>query len=133
MGVWKLGQYGLEVDRKQNYSKYLPNWTKEDVIGSPYAVYEYECNPSIGNNGDLSWLKSEINKRGMKLMHDFVPNHLVVDAPKTKENPEMYIRSLEGQEIDENKYTFGNSLILVKAVEYFLWNIELFCQIMLYY
>ena len=55
----------------------------------------------------------------MKLMHDFVPNHLVVDAPKTKENPEMYSRSLEGQEIDENKYTFGNSLILVKAVEYF--------------
>ena len=82
MGVWKLGQYGLEVDRKLNYSKYLPNWTKEDVIGLPYAVYEYECNPSIGNNGDLSWLKSEINK--MKLMLNFVPNHSVVYAPKAK-------------------------------------------------
>jgi len=57
MGVWKLGQYGLEFvefDRKQDYSKYLPNWTKENVIGSPYAVYEYEFNPSLGNNGDLS-------------------------------------------------------------------------------
>ena len=51
-------------------------------------------------------------------MQDFVPNHLVVDAPKAKENPEMYIQALEGQEIGENKYT--NSLSLVKAVEYFL-------------
>ena len=41
MRVWKLGQYELEFDRKQDYSKYLPNLTKEDVIGSPYAVYEY--------------------------------------------------------------------------------------------
>ena len=55
----------------------------------------------------------------MKLMLDFVPNHSVVDSPKAKENPEIYIRALEGQEIDENKYTFGNSLSLVKAVEYF--------------
>ena len=54
IGVWKLGQYRLEFERKQNYSKYLPNWTKEDAIDSPYAVYEYECNPSIGNNGDSS-------------------------------------------------------------------------------
>ena len=89
------------------------------MIGSPYAVYEYECNPSIGNNGDLSWLKSEINKRGIKFMLDFVPNHSVVDSPKAKENPEMYIRAPEGKEIEENKYTFGNSLSLVKDGEYF--------------
>ena len=52
-------------------------------------------------------------------MLDFVPNHSVVDSPKAKENPEMYIRAPEGQEIEENKYTFGNSLSLVKGVEYF--------------
>ena len=40
-------------------------------------------------------------------MLDFVPNHSVVDSPKAKENPEMYIRAPEGQEIEENKYTFG--------------------------
>ena len=53
MGVWQLGQYGLDFDRKQNYSKYLPDWTIEDVIGSPYAVYEYTLNPSLGKNDDL--------------------------------------------------------------------------------
>ena len=104
MGVWKLGEYGLEFDRKQDYSYCLPNWTKEDVIGSPYAVYEYTCNPSLCINSDLNWLKAELNKRGIKLMLDFVPNHSAVDAPKAKENPEMYIRAPEGK-VDEDKYT----------------------------
>ena len=104
MGVWKLGEYGLDFDRKQNYSKYLPDWTIEDVIGSPYAVYEYTCNPTLGNNNDLMWLKAQINSKGMKLMLDFVPNHSAVDAPEAKSKPEMYIRAPKGVE-DENRYT----------------------------
>ena len=104
MGVWKLGRYGLEFDRKGNYSQYLPDWTIEDVIGSPYAVYEYTCNPDIGDDKDLYWLKSQINSRGMKLMLDFVPNHSAVDAPQAASDPDMYIRAPEGV-IDENRYT----------------------------
>ena len=104
MGVWQLGQYGLDFDRKQNYSKYLPDWTIDDVIGSPYAVYEYTLNPSLGKNEDLIWLKEQINKRGMKLMLDFVPNHSAVDAPQTKDKKEMYIRAPKGVE-DEERYT----------------------------
>ena len=45
MGVWKLGQYGLDFDRKLDFSYVLPDITKEDIIGSPYAVVEYTCNP----------------------------------------------------------------------------------------
>lgn len=104
MGVWKLGQYGLEFDKKLDYSEWLPNWTEEDVIGSPYAVYEYTCNPDIGTNNDLMWLKAILNSRGMKLMLDFVPNHSAVDAPQAKSNPEMYIRAPEGKR-DEERYT----------------------------
>ena len=104
MGVWKLGEYGLDFDRKQNYSEYLPDWTIEDVIGSPYAVYEYTCNPTLGTNNDLMWLKAQINSKGMKLMLDFVPNHSAVDAPEAKSKPEMYIRAPKGVE-DENRYT----------------------------
>ena len=81
MGVWQLGQYGLEFDRKADYSSVLPDWTKEDVIGSPYAITKYTCNSDIGTNDDLKWLKEQLNKRNMKLMLDFVPNHSAVDAP----------------------------------------------------
>ena len=53
MGVWKLGEYGLEFDKKLDYSNVLPGWTSDDVIGSQYAIYEYTCNPEIGTNDDL--------------------------------------------------------------------------------
>ena len=93
MGVWKLGPYGLEFDRRSDYSSVLPGWTKDDVIGSPYAISEYVCNPDIGTDDDILWIKNEINKRGMKLMLDFVPNHSSCDAPTADSNPDYYVRA----------------------------------------
>ena len=104
MGVWKLGEYGLEFDKKLNYSKVFPSWTKEDVIGSPYAIVEYTCNPEIGTNEDLIWLRKQINSRDMKLMLDFVPNHSAIDAPEAKANPKLYIRAPKGVK-NPNRYT----------------------------
>jgi glycosidase len=103
MGVWKLGTYGLEFDKKLDYSDVLPDWTEDDVIGSPYAISEYTCNPSIGSNDDLVWLREELHSRNMKLMLDFVPNHSAIDAP-TASNPKLYIRAPEGKK-NPNKYT----------------------------
>ena len=31
----------------------LPDWNEDDVIGSPFAITEYTCNPDIGTNEDL--------------------------------------------------------------------------------
>nr|CAL92191.1 amylase [Eudiplodinium maggii] len=90
MGVWKLGEYGLEFDRKSDYSGVLPGWTSEDVIGSPYAIAEYTCNPDIGTDDDLVWLREQLHSRNMKLMLDFVPNHSAVDAP-TAESTQNYM------------------------------------------
>ena len=104
MGVWKLGAYGLEFDRKQDYSSVLPGWTLDDVIGSPYAITEYTCNPDIGTDDDLIWLRKEINKRGMKLMLDFVPNHSAIDAPTATSNPKLYMRAPSGTK-DPSRYT----------------------------
>ena len=113
MGVWKLGTYGLEFDRKQNYSNVLPDWKEEDVIGSPYSIVEYICNPDIGTNDDLIWLRKEINSRNMKLMLDFVPNHSAIDAPTATSNPKLYIRAPNGVK-DPKRYTdsgiaYGNA------------------------
>ena len=103
MGVWKLGKYGLEFDKTLDYSSVLPDWTEEDVIGSPYAISEYTCNPQIGTNDDLIWLREQLNSRNLKLMLDFVPNHSAIDAP-TASNPKLYIRAPEGKK-DPNRYT----------------------------
>ena len=96
MGVWKLGQYGLKFDRELEFFDILPDCTKEDKIGCPYSIVEYNCNPEIGTNEDLIWLKKELNSRNLKLMLDFVPNHSAHDAPTSK-NPKLYIRAPEGK------------------------------------
>ena len=103
MGVWKLGQYGLKFDRELDFSQILPDCTKEDKIGCPYSIVEYNCNPEIGTNEDLIWLRKELNTRNLKLMLDFVPNHSAHDAP-TANNPKLYIRAPEGKK-DPERYS----------------------------
>eukprot|EP01027_Heterolobosea_sp_BB2_P008076 GEZU01011991.1.p1 GENE.GEZU01011991.1~~GEZU01011991.1.p1 ORF type:complete len:549 (-),score=165.91 GEZU01011991.1:326-1972(-) len=111
MGVWSLGQYGLNIDRTnedllQSYSQVLPDWTEEDVIGSPYAVTEYVINPELGTEQDFQKLRTQLNAIGLKLMLDFVPNHSAVDAPWTTTNPQYYVLAPKGSQppYDSNTY-----------------------------
>ena len=106
MGVWSLGDYGLEFDKKQikEYSNHLPDITEDDIIGSPFAITKYECNPEIGTDEDLIWLRRELNIRGMKLMLDFVPNHSAADHEQTETNPNMYFKEHDEVFHDETRY-----------------------------
>lgn len=96
MGVWKLGQYSLSratdaTMRKYSYGPNLPDYTFDDIIGSPYAVVDYVVNPEIGTDEDLILLKQKLNSMGLRLMLDFVPNHSAVDAPWVNSNPNLYV------------------------------------------
>ena len=91
MGVWQLGEYGLEYDRNNSYDTFLPDWTVDDVIGSPFAITNYTCNPELGIDDDILNLRYELNIRNIKLMLDFVPNHSAHDCPLAYSNPDMYI------------------------------------------
>ncbi|KAH0786433.1 alpha-amylase family protein [Histomonas meleagridis] len=109
MGVWQLGDYGVQHDRtdeglRQSYNSVLPGWTEEDVIGSPYCIVSYTCNSEIGTDEDLTWLRQQLNKRGMKLMLDYVPNHSAIDAPEVTTTPSFYIRCPQGETPDPNIY-----------------------------
>jgi hypothetical protein len=100
-GIWKLGKYGLDFDRSQQeqiafYRRTIPDFTIEDVIGSPYAVSEFTCNPDLGTDEDILALKHKLNGMGMKLMLDFVPNHSAVDSPLTASHIDYYIRAPKG-------------------------------------
>ncbi|KAI9092131.1 glycoside hydrolase superfamily [Phlyctochytrium arcticum] len=85
-GVWTLGTWALEnVDRVEksrvdNYNKHLPGYSQDDVIGSPYAVKEYKVSPELGGDEALAKLRQRLADRGIKLMLDFVPNHVAVDC-----------------------------------------------------
>jgi glycosidase len=83
MGVWVISPAGREISQQ----------LQPDFAGSPYAIYEYEFNPELG--GETAWqvLRARAQRHGLKLMVDFVPNHLAVDAPLVDAHPEYFIHS----------------------------------------
>jgi glycosidase len=73
----------------------LPDLSEEDIAGSPYCIREYKVDSSIGGEKGLAKARKELAGRGMKLILDFVPNHVAPDHPWTKSNPEYFIRGSE--------------------------------------
>ncbi|KYQ99996.1 hypothetical protein DLAC_03492 [Tieghemostelium lacteum] len=118
MGVWALGEYGLNYDRTngpllQMYQQVLPGCQTDDIIGSPYAVTNYSINPSIGSTQDLINLRKQLNEMGLLLMLDFVPNHTAVDCEFTTTNPEYYIQAPKG-----TQPPFNNNSYLPNGIAY---------------
>jgi hypothetical protein len=97
MGVWTSGprsrQRALEIQDLLNaYSEALPGWKPEDVGGSPYAIAAYRVDASLGGEASLASFRRKLQKRGIKLILDFVPNHVGLDHPWVTERPELFVR-----------------------------------------
>lgn len=96
MGVWTRSPGSRahavkEPNLIRAYDLILPGWKKEDVAGSPYAIYGYELDPYLGKPDDLIKLKLKLNGLGLGLILDFVPNHLAFDHPWTVERPGIFV------------------------------------------
>ena len=48
----------------------------EDVAGSPYAVYSYELDVTLGKPEELAEIKARLNRQCLGLILDFAPNHV---------------------------------------------------------
>jgi len=100
MGVWERSPGArhralLDPYLRQEYDSALPGWTEEDVAGSPYAIYAYELDHALGAPEELPQLKARLNRLGLRLMLDFVANHLALDHPWTLSNPHRFVRGSE--------------------------------------
>ncbi|MBI3313249.1 MAG: alpha-amylase [Candidatus Omnitrophica bacterium] len=85
---WKrLTDLGFELVWLMGVWKRSP----KDIAGSPYAIYEYVLDPSLGQKGELKELKKKLNRMGLGLILDFVPNHLAMDHPWTMRYPERFV------------------------------------------
>jgi len=109
MGVWSLGKYGLNYDRTnpgllQSYAQTLPGYTTDDIIGSPYAVTNYTCNPQLGSDADIAALRQLLASVGLKLMLDYVPNHTAVDCAWTTTEVNYYVRANGTGPYDPSRY-----------------------------
>jgi hypothetical protein len=97
MGVWERSPLGISIanDNKNlqdDFRRALPDFRPDDIIGSPYCVRRYAVDQHLGGPEGLAIARGELSKRGMKLILDFVPNHVAPDHPWITEHPEYFIR-----------------------------------------
>lgn len=102
MGAWCTGEIGQRLSAEEpgfvrHYPDVLPDWNREDVCGSPYAVADYTVNRDFGGADALIDLRQRLHAGGMGLILDFVPNHTARDHPWVKGHPDLYVRGTREQ------------------------------------
>ena len=97
MGVWTTGPRAREealrhCELRKAYDQVLPGWQEADVAGSPYAIGDYQVPPALGGEAGLASFREKLRGRGIKLLLDFVPNHVGLDHRWVKERPELFVQ-----------------------------------------
>jgi hypothetical protein len=97
MGVWTTGPRAREMalasqGMQEKFNVIVPGWTQDDVPGSPYAIGAYEVPQRLGGNAGLKVFREKLHAAGIKLLLDFVPNHLSVDHPWVTEKPDYIMQ-----------------------------------------
>jgi hypothetical protein len=98
MGAWTTGSRskacsrrlaGLRTDGKA----VLPDFSLNDIAGSPFAIAIYETPRALGGQGGLKKLRQRLSSKGIKLILDFVPNHTGLDHIWLQDAPSYYVQS----------------------------------------
>ncbi len=102
LGVWTTGPAARAVSRSRKdwragFASDLPDLRDEDITGSPFAIQTYDVSPEYGGAAALARLRERLERRGLRLLLDFVPNHVSPDHPWVNAHPEYFI---EGTEAD---------------------------------
>jgi hypothetical protein len=98
MGVWSSGplaraQALASPSLREAFSRALPDCKDEDVGGSPYAIGVYSVPEELGGDAGLQSFRQRLRELGLKLVLDFVPNHVGLDHPWLRQRPELFVQS----------------------------------------
>lgn len=115
MGVWKPSEKGREIARShqglwQDYANALPNWTTDDVVASPYAIADYTVSDALGGESGLQKFRERLHSNGMKLILDFVPNHVALDHAWLSQHPDYFIPAPKSLALQSQDFYSPDSL-----------------------
>lgn len=96
LSVWTTGELGRKISREHpafrpGYEQALEDLTDEDIGGSGFAIADYKVSPELGGDEALKRLRERLHLRGLKLMLDFVPNHMGPDHHWIRDHPDYFI------------------------------------------
>ena len=100
LSVWQTGLAAQRVSRsnaewRKEFQETLPDLKEEDIGGSGFAIQNYTVHRDLGGDAALARLRQRLQKRGLKLMLDFVPNHMAPDHPWIDEHPDYFVHGSE--------------------------------------
>jgi hypothetical protein len=100
LSVWQTGPDARLVSRshrewRHEFEETLPDLREEDIAGSGFAITSYTVHPNLGGDAALARLRERLLGRGLKLMLDFVPNHMGLGHPWVEDHIEHFIQGTE--------------------------------------
>jgi hypothetical protein len=100
LSVWQTGTAAQQVSRshaewRKEFHETLPDLCDEDIPGSGFAVTDYAVHAGLGGAAALARLRERLKARGLRLMLDFVPNHMGLGHPWVETHPEHFVAGTE--------------------------------------
>jgi glycosidase len=97
MGVWDRSPAGIEISMRnpglvEDFRRALSDFAAEDNVGSPYCVRRYVVDDHLGGPQGLAAARAMLRERGLRLILDFVPNHVAPDHPWAGEHPDYFLQ-----------------------------------------
>jgi hypothetical protein len=105
LSVWQTGPLARQVSRtnppwRREFEETLPDLSDDDIPGSGFAITGYSVHENLGGDAALARLRERLKARGLRLMLDFVPNHMGLGHPWVEDHPEHFI---QGSELDQSR------------------------------
>ena len=100
LSVWQTGLAAQQVSRsnaewRKEFQETLPDLREEDIAGSGFAITGYTVHQNLGGDAALARLRARLRKRGLRLLLDFVPNHMALDHPWVEDHPDYFVAGTE--------------------------------------
>ena len=96
MGVWERSPAGTAIalehpGLRADVEAALPDATDADIVGSPYCIRRYTVDEALGGDTGLAAARGALARRGIRLLVDYVPNHVARDHPWVTEHPSYLV------------------------------------------
>jgi hypothetical protein len=96
MGVWERSPAGLALananaELQASFRAALPDVRTDDIVGSPYCVRRYAVDAAFGGAEALVAARTALAERGVRLILDYVPNHVAPDHAWVTNNPDLFV------------------------------------------